>query len=37
MSDRPGTPPRKRLTAGRYTLKLTVAGQAPKSLTFKVR
>jgi hypothetical protein len=27
----------KRLTAGRYTLKLTVAGRAPQTLRFKVR
>jgi hypothetical protein len=28
---------RKRLTAGRYKLKLTVAGRAPQTLSFKVR
>jgi hypothetical protein len=27
----------KRLTAGRYTLKLTIAGQPPRTVAFKVR
>ena len=27
----------KRLTAGRYKLKLTVSGRAPQTLSFKVR
>ena len=27
----------KRLTAGRYKLKLTVTGRAPQTLSFKVR
>lgn len=27
----------KRLTAGRYTLKLTIAAQPPRTLRFKVR
>jgi hypothetical protein len=34
---RPSNAAGKRLTAGRYKLKLTVTGRAPQTLSFSVR